>query len=40
MKIQIEDKVFLNKTKRKDILNLKKRIHQSFVSIRSPVNLN
>jgi hypothetical protein len=40
MKIQIEDKVFLNKTKRKDILNLKKRFHKSFLSIRKPVNLN
>ena len=40
MKIQIEGKVFLNKTKRKDISNLKKRFHQSFLSIKSPVNLN
>ena len=40
MKIQIEDKVILNKTKRKDILNLKKRFNQSFLSNRSPVNLN
>ena len=40
MKIQIEDKVFLNKTIRKDILNLKKRFHQSLLQFRHPINLN